>query len=431
MRLVHRIRSTSTPGVAVVAALPREAWAVDPVGLGSVLLFGFPLGTRTVFREVEACATCRPSAEGFDAYGLRPWSRRPDAGEIDELLDAALADASAASPEPPVLMLSGGRDSRLIMIALLRRSARPRVAISTGSGEDRAVARRLAAHHGIPFREVAPAPFSREGERRRHGLLSYASLEHSWMLRAADVARGYGGPITDGVGAGVLPTGFFLKPAVRAMWTEGRLDAIADWCVEEGAGVGERMYRALRADGVPLADVDDARQEFVRMLRDLERYPNPLGTLSLLHWTGRGIAASAFGLLGHDRPVIAPFFDRRLCEALLAIEMEEAVRSDWRDELLRIHDRSGILHSVDSGASARGLLDRIRAKYEWRRFQAAAHPSLRRHAAERADGPAHRRFFQRTALTLLDALDRAHGILPASPRVGPLGRDRAGDRPHS
>ena len=413
MRLVYQYHAQLEYRAETIGALRTAHSEVDPLGLACVLLFGFPIGTRTVLRGVEAVAPCRPEDGGDDAYRLHPRKRVPTDTEIEELFQQALVREAVNGA--PVLMLSGGRDSRLILAGLLRLRIRPRLVLSTGGDSDRSVARLLASHHRLPFREVPSSGFTLSAERARHRALSYSSLEHSWMATAADAARRLSVPITDGIGAGVLPTGFFLKPEPMRHWAEGRLDAIADWCIEHGAGVGVSMHAALRSSGVPLAGLDEARHEFVRMLRGGRHLPNPLGAVSLLHWTGRGIAASAFGLLGRQRTVIAPLFDRDLCEALLAFESEEARRSDWRDRLLASIDGSGIPFSNDAGTSPdRGLFGRLLSKLEWERFLRSAHPMIGSARNAIDDTRGYRRAFQRTALTFLDALQADFGVLGGS-----------------
>jgi hypothetical protein len=303
-------------------------------------------------------------------------------------------------------MLSGGRDSRLILLGLHALGRLPREVISTGDPADRTVAGQLAGHFGIPFREVEPATFSIRRERERHRRLSFSSLEHQWMYAAAERARSHERPITDGIGAGVLPTGSFLKAEVIAMWNGRRHDEIADWAIDHCNGIGRPMFEALRASGLPIAEVDEVRQEFVATLRSLDGLPNPLGSLSLLHWTGRGIAASAFGLIGAGRHVVAPFFDRSLCEAIMAVETRDAIRSDWRDVLLRSFDRTGIaLAPSDAPAQRMPLVHRVRSAIGWKRFLRNLSPRLRAVTESVREPIRTRQAFQRTAISLLATLE--------------------------
>jgi hypothetical protein len=400
--------------VDVLSDLPLRSREVDALGLATVLLLGFPLGRKTVLRDVVATAPDAP-AGSVDAYGLQPRADAVAAEELRELFIEALRRELPV--DPPVLMLSGGRDSRLILFGLRALDRLPLEAISTGDHGDRIVARRLADRFGIPFREVEPANFATAREFERHRRLSFASLEHQWMFSAAECARAGGCPVTDGIGAGVLPTGSFLKPEVMAMWDLRRLDEIASWAMEHANGIGVPMFEALRETGLPIASIDEVRHEIVSVLRALDGLPNPLGSFSLLHWTGRGIASSAFGLIGGGRRVVAPLFDRALCEALMSVEARDAVRQDWRDTLLQSFDDTGIPLASTLAPRAvrrRPIIDRVRSAVAWRGFVGGLNPDLRRIAASMVgDKPPHRTF-RRTALSLLGALERERILVPGA-----------------
>lgn len=386
--------------------LPLRSRQIDAVGLATVLLLGFPLGRRTVLSGVEATApdaSVESDLACADAYGLRPRARVPSASELKELfLEAVRREQVDAGC---ILMQSGGRDSRLILLGMRALGRLPTSVLSTGDRSDRLIARRLAQRVGLPFEEVDPATFSMAREVERHHRLSYSSLEHQWMHAASDLVRSRGLAITDGIGAGVLPTGTFLKPEVIALWDACRYDEIAEWAVGHCNGVGLPMFEALRGIGLPIAGLDEVRHEFVDTLRSLEGFPNPLGSLSLLHWTGRGIAASAFGLIGGGRRIVAPFFDRALCEALMAIETREAVRTDWRDTLLREFDDTGIeLAPADAPVHRMPLAHRMRSAIRWRRYTGGLPPALRAIAVATESANRSRQTFQRTAVSLLTAL---------------------------
>ena len=74
MRLVYQRRSDPILPNAVVARaefiaeLPNHAREIDPVGLATVLLLGFPLGRRTVLRGVDAVAPDAPDGAVDDHW---------------------------------------------------------------------------------------------------------------------------------------------------------------------------------------------------------------------------------------------------------------------------------------------------------------------------------------------------------------------------
>lgn len=394
---------------------------VDRLGLSTVLLLGFALGRRTVIEGIEACSRdadgrVRGNAADPDAYLIDPAPRPPTDDELLEmLLDATRREAGGV---PPLLMLSGGRDSRLILLALRSVGFAPPCVMTTGSLPDRRIARALAERFGWPVREIEPLAFDAGRLAARHEAQSFSSLEHEWMEGCARAARATGLPITDGIGAGVLPTGSLLKPEAVALWRERRFDELARWVLGHANGAGPGFHDRLARAGVPLATSDEVMHELVRTFRSLERYPNPLGAFSLLHWTGRGIASSAFGLLGHDRRVVAPLLDRRLCEGLLAFDLASNLASDWRERLLRRLDDTGIPHSVDDGSRRRSMFRSALSALRWRRFVRTLPRPLAELATLQDAVPGVNGRFVRSAIGLVVALERRTSGAAGRPSSG-------------
>ena len=398
-----------------IGPLVRRGAAIDGVGLATVLRLGYALGSRTV---VEGIRTDSVEAAGF-ADGVCP----TDDGIVERTMAAmrgALAstadDAGAASARPTVL-LSGGRDSRLILLALLRLGVRPQELLTLdqqGPESDAAVAERLGRALGQPVQRVAPIAFAGERERSRHARQSFQSLEHEWFLAIAERVRRGRGPVTDGIGAGVLSTGSLLHPEAVALWRSGNIEGLFDWTAAHGAHVSERFLSAAAAEGLPIASRAAVLDEFAGVMGALRDTPNPLGMYSLLHWTRRGIGASAYGLLPRER-VWTPLYDRALCRAVAAIPLEQAMASDWREMVLSRLDRTGVPFSVREGGAVprwlRAPVRTLRSRLAWRAFVGGLPAPLRTLASVADESRGMTRTFERGAVGLLASLDDATGFL--------------------
>lgn len=388
---------------------------IDPIGLATVLSYGYALSTRTVLESVEASA--------IDPSGFADAATPSDADIVELARDAVRRHLAAhAGPQPPIVLLSGGRDSRLILLAMRALAVKPRMILTLdqrGPESDAAVAEQLAAAIGLAATRVGSEPFSGDREIERHAQQSFQSLEHEWFLPVAARVRALGGGVTDGIGAGVLSTGSLLDPQAIALWKERRHDALSEWTANHGSRVSQEFLAAARAEGIPLADRDAVLHEFAAVMRSLEGTPNPLGMYSLLHWTRRGIAASAYGLLPADR-VITPLYDERLCRALAAIPMERAMARDWREIVIARFDETGVPYSVKEGGGLprwmRHPLRSVRSRLAWRSFVRQIPPPLARLARIADRSPWPRNTFDRAAVGLLASLDRATGFLSGGPR---------------
>ena len=396
-------------------ALLHRGAKVDPIGLATVLSLGYAVAGRTVLAGV--------SCNEVDVSGFAA-TRVANAAQIEELVTEAVRNALGS--QRPMVLLSGGRDSRLILLVMRKLAIRPSAVLTLaqrGAQSDAAVAARFAAAVGEPIERVAPLSFDGSRELDRHAMQSFQSLEHEWFMAISQMvrARGHnlygglnGGGVTDGIGAGVLSTGSLLHPEAMLLWKDRRIEDLFDWTAAHGSGVSAGFLAAARAEGVSLAEREAVLNEFASVMRSLESTPNPLGMYSLLHWTRRGIGASAYGQLPHDR-VRTPLFDEDLCRALAAMDGKEALAADWRETMLRRLDDTGIPFSkAESGVLPRWMrypVRSVRSRLGWIAFVRGLPPALKRLATVADATVGQRRSFDRAAVGLLASLDRSTGFL--------------------
>ena len=396
-------------------ALLHRGAKVDPIGLATVLSLGYAVAGRTVLAGV--------SCNEVDVSGFAA-TRIANAAQIEELVTEAVRNALGS--QRPMVLLSGGRDSRLILLVMRKLAIRPSAVLTLaqrGAQSDAAVAARFAAAVGEPIERVAPLSFDGSRELDRHAMQSFQSLEHEWFMAISQMvrARGHnlygglnGGGVTDGIGAGVLSTGSLLHPEAMLLWKDRRIEDLFDWTAAHGSGVSAGFLAAARAEGVSLAERDAVVNEFAGVMRSLESTPNPLGMYSLLHWTRRGIGASAYGQLPHEL-VRTPLFDEHLCRALAAMDGKEALAADWRETMLRRLDDTGIPFSkAESGVLPRWMrypVRSVRSRLGWIAFVRGLPPALKRLATVADATVGQRRSFDRAAVGLLASLDRSTGFL--------------------
>ena len=396
-------------------ALLHRGAKVDPIGLATVLSLGYAVAGRTVLAGV--------SCNEVDVSGFAA-TRVANAAQIEELVTEAVRNALGS--QRPMVLLSGGRDSRLILLVMRKLAIRPSAVLTLaqrGAQSDAAVAARFAAAVGEPIERVAPLSFDGSRELDRHAMQSFQSLEHEWFMAISQMvrARGHnlygglnGGGVTDGIGAGVLSTGSLLHPEAMLLWKDRRIEDLFDWTAAHGSGVSAGFLAAARAEGVSLAEREAVLNEFASVMRSLESTPNPLGMYSLLHWTRRGIGASAYGQLPHEL-VRTPLFDEHLCRALAAMDGKEALAADWRETMLRRLDDTGIPFSkAESGVLPRWLrypVRSVRSRLGWIAFVRGLPPALKRLATVADATVGQRRSFDRAAVGLLASLDRSTGFL--------------------
>jgi asparagine synthase (glutamine-hydrolysing) len=152
------------PELKALLTIPGLTPALDPIAIGEYVRFQQFLDDRTWFEEIKVLPPAtilrvrlRDGYVRFEPYWN--WSRigatghirlKDAAADIDELFDAAVARRLDSVPRP-VVYLSGGLDSRMIVGYASRRA--PVTAITYGSERSRDVvlARRIARAAGVPM----------------------------------------------------------------------------------------------------------------------------------------------------------------------------------------------------------------------------------------------------------------------------------------
>jgi len=187
----------------------------DPVGIRQFLLFGYPLGQRTLLRDVcqvlpgtlirvrpaEGCITLE-ALQPLD-FGQREHGKgsiRTRARDLADLFVAALKDrVRTLDGYHPLVCLSGGLDSRAVGAGLSKAgidfSCASYLDAAGRADRDVAVARRVAERLGVPWRVFSVGPPT--GEDHLRLLRAKAGLNDlglSFLLPfLGEMVRAYGG----------------------------------------------------------------------------------------------------------------------------------------------------------------------------------------------------------------------------------------------
>lgn len=415
--------------VALVERDDPTRVAIDPLGLSTILHLGFPLGVRTAIAGYERFPTGLVLGEDGLPRQVRRFQPPARVATTDELVEIVLEACRRHVPaEDPIAMLSGGRDSRMILLGLRAIGRNPRAVLTVGRPgfvPDATTAEKVCKALGLRLQPCDGSIYSGQREVHRHRAQSLESLEHGWLGVLVRRARRVAGPdpwITDGLGAGVLSTGSLMHEEAIALWKSGAIDELAEWVVDAANGVGPRFLEAVRRAGLPIASREEVLHELATVLRSLSNWPNPLGAFSLFHWSRRGIGASPFGLMSRPGRVFAPLCDDALVEALLAMDIDEAFAQDWREPVVARLWGSGSMPPYAEGAPRRRLAAQLRlgaSSLTWWMFVRGLPEPLRRVAsAVDADQSRVRQTFNRSAVAYLAAL---HALLDRRGRSGPAG----------
>ncbi|HTF88539.1 MAG TPA: asparagine synthase-related protein [Planctomycetota bacterium] len=277
------------------AAAISGAWSFDSRGLAEHFWLGYPLGSRTLFEEIERAPEgffidVRTGGDSIEARRAQTWILRCDVKSDARGLDACAADladrilhATAAAtkgerPMTPVVSLSGGHDSRSILACVRR--ARPDCIATTfrrangAHDADVRIAEQLARALGVHWECVELPALGTPDEERLVWLKD--GLNHTGMSFIPgfleEIVRRWGESAVLLTGDG----GDKIFPDLRPVRRVRSFDQLVDVVVEE--------HQLMPADQVEvLFDLEPG--SLVEGLRArLLSYPEPDLDQKAVHW---------------------------------------------------------------------------------------------------------------------------------------------------
>ncbi len=340
----NRIIVSDSP-LTILERLERRE--IDPIALGFFCRAGFLIGDRTLFQginRVPSAARMRWSDGHLEIETSRYVEASPP-NSVPEALDGWIDRFQTAmkrrlpDDESFDLPLSGGRDSRMILLELHRHGHFPRRTLSLGSpaGDDPSdvtLASRVAHRLDASFTEISPhQPDWLKSERDRHVACGFEALEHVWLLPLWNELLSGGMPWYDGLGAGSLTRNSAASPEMTELLRSGDLftwsqrffaltAATSPWWLEQ---IIERAPFAIASTDEVLSDLE------IELQRHLEA-PNPITSFTFDNWGRRSIALNPFGICRSQTSIQLPFMDRDLLSWTRSVPVEMMHQNDLQTE---------------------------------------------------------------------------------------------------
>ena len=360
---------------------------LDTEVLGFFCRAGFVLGDRTLYRGIRrlpADTTLVWSVDGLAVHDHGDRFRGDPPGSPREALDGwidrfrvAMARRRPRDTEFG-MPLSGGRDSRMMLMELRALGHHPEEVVSFGPGvdgenEDLVIARTIAERLGLRHSVARNARGWLDLEHERHAWCGCEALEHTWLLGLWRHFRSTHRCWYDGLGVGAMTRGELNKPHMLEFLHAGDIDGFCTEMFRQTAAPPERwVERVLSAMDLDLPDrgsvIEHARQEIVSHVDA----PNPLGRFSFCNWGRRAIALNPYGICRDVAEVHTPFMDRDLVDWVASVPAEWTFENDLQtDACLRLHPE---LADIDfdshrpGGPAPGGFRRRILNRIEKRRF---------------------------------------------------------------
>ncbi|MFE7115057.1 asparagine synthase-related protein, partial [Streptomyces sp. NPDC057654] len=246
-----------------------------------------------------------------------------------ELFRAAVA--ARLPSDDYVLPLSGGRDSRHILLELVRQGAPPRLTVTTGKftsrDADLRTARRVAAAVGVPHACVPRGPSELRAELVTGRLQQHCSVEGPWMLALSRCVRAHSGLTYDGFGGDILwQTPFHYRRPPRDRERVRIPARAAAWLVEQ-YGLDPMLPRLIPPARLRRWSRERAEARIAAEFARHQGAAFPLASFLFWNRIRRAIGPHPLRLMGHGGlRVHLPYLDHDLFD--LTASLPEHVLAD-------------------------------------------------------------------------------------------------------
>jgi hypothetical protein len=305
---------------------------LDFDALSVFLRLGFFLGADTPFASIRAVT---PQRQPYTGPALT--LSRDQA--VDAFIDVFRAAIGRCLPRGEFHMpLSGGRDSRHILCALVEAGDPPTACVTIEhfpprGNDDVAIAAALCGRLGIRH-VILPQRHDRvRAEREKNRRTHFCTEEHAHFVALADYLASVTRETYDGIGGDVLSQSTYLRPDIHRLFEQRKVEQIATYLLDGyGATVSERALQSLLSP-VLMRQVPRDRA-VARLSTEIRRHfdaPNPVASFFFWNRTRREIALSPFALM-RDVRVHTPYLDDDVYALLSAMpasaQMDRALHTD-------------------------------------------------------------------------------------------------------
>jgi asparagine synthase (glutamine-hydrolysing) len=304
---------------------------LDYDALSVFLRVGFFVGDDTPFRAIRAVpsnATIEWTAAGPHVVERRKVVKASiltrDAA-IDGFIELVRHSVARRLPAGAYEMpLSGGRDSRHVLLALNEAGAPPAACVTVAhypprSNDDIRVASRLCEQLGISHVVVPQYQDRIAAEREKNARTHFLSYEHAQFVALADYLRAVTQETYDGIAGDVLSQSSYLSPDAYARFLTG--PAAAAEYVLDGYGEAVSDTALVHVLSRPLMREVPRERAIARLAQEIASHldaPNPVASFFFWNRTRREIALSPYGVL-RGVTVHAPYLDRALFDLLASL----------------------------------------------------------------------------------------------------------------
>ena len=223
--------------------------------------------------------------------------------------------------------LSGGRDSRHILLALCNEGYPLKSVLTMRhfpplADEDARVAALLTEALGIPHTVLDHAPTAVELELRKNPIMNFATDWSAWFVAALDQLRGRVTEFYSGYGGDAVTRGSLLNLERAEIWRNGDMGKLATYMMTQRPVMEVGLKETLGSAAYERFHFDLARERLIEELQQHVEQPNPDFFFTFHNALKMRVAPKLFPMCSEVAHIYAPFLDYEVFDLLASLPAE-------------------------------------------------------------------------------------------------------------
>jgi hypothetical protein len=346
----------------------------DESALAVFVRLGFFVGDDTPFRSIRAVppdgtltwdAGTVSVTGGYRLPETQRFSRREAIDGFIDLFRQAMRRRPGVEHDI-VVPLSGGRDSRHILLELCANGHPPDLTVTIPRFPPRAsederlapiVARELRVRHRLLEQRDASFP----SEYRKNWETHLCADEHAWYVAMVDQIAATARTVYDGLGGALSVPNRFLSPEALALFERAEFHALARRLLASNSRSTEALFeRVLNRGWYAALSLEHAVDRLAAELARHRDAADPVKSFNFWNRIRRELALQPYGLMKSVPTIYSPYLDHELYDFLSSLPPEvmsptlsASDKSFHTDAILRGYPRFAHIPFEDKAAARR------------------------------------------------------------------------------
>ena len=240
------------------------------------------------------------------------------------------------SDEKFIMPLSGGRDSRIMLLELLKSGFRPELCVTCGELRDVKLATQVCQRLGLEHKIVASKARWVSDAVRKNIHISFATIQHDWLMSVGDLVRNSGRLSYDGNGVGMFSRNAFTDEGIKyfEVFRAGRYDELTDFAFPGNSANARYVQMLPEQFDFLKGGLDGLRQSYIDGLFKYDIYPNNLSAFSFYANTRTAISTCPFGIM-YPAKIYCPLLDYDLFSFVASLTPEQVLEKEPQADAVR------------------------------------------------------------------------------------------------